>query len=143
MTPDGLDLSVAGSPEDIAACMALRWDVFVVEQHVPEADELDGLDDACVHVLARMRGNVVGAARYRVLRGVVKIQRVCVDKPIRGAGVGAALIQFICADSGARHARLSAQTDALAFYEGLGFSSTGEVYMDAGLPHQDMEKELG
>ncbi|HNP80424.1 MAG TPA: GNAT family N-acetyltransferase [Nitrospira sp.] len=42
------------------------------------------------------------------------------------------------------HARvgLSAQTHALGFYEKAGFHVVGEPFMDAGIPHRKMVKEL-
>lgn len=140
--PPDLSLRIAETPEDVAACMALRWAVFVEEQGVPPADEIDGQDDACTHVIACVGADIIGAARFRMIGDAVKIQRVCVVEAARGTGAGAAIIGFICQVSGARRAKLSAQTDALAFYEKLGFATRGDVYRDAGIPHQDMEKSL-
>ena len=139
------EIAVARTPADIAACMALRWQAFVVEQGVPEADELDGEDDACVHVLARVGGAAAGAARVRSRGEAVKIQRGCVEAARRGQGIGAALIRF-CADQGraqgAARAVLGAQVQALPFYEGLGFEAYGPVYDDAGIAHRDMALTL-
>ena len=122
--------------------MALRWAVFVEEQNVPPADELDGQDCDCIHVIARDETSVLGAARFRITDDVVKIQRVCVKAQARGQGAGAALINWICQKSGSSIARLSAQADALPFYERLGFAATGPAYLDAGIEHRDMEKPL-
>jgi len=36
---------------DIAACQAIRRAVFIEEQGVSEAEEMDGLDDDCHHYL--------------------------------------------------------------------------------------------
>ena len=134
------DIRVATSQADIAACMAVRWVVFVHEQNVPPELELDGSDEGAVHVLARDDGRVVGAARYHLTGDVVKIARVCVPAADRGRGIGADLIRFILQQTPGKAARLSAQTDALDFYRKLGFRAFGPVYDDAGIPHQDMER---
>ena len=130
----------AESDGDIAACMALRWRVFVEEQGVPEADELDGTEDGSVHLMAERDGVLLGVARYHLTGDSVKISRVCVTPEARGNGLGAALIRHVLETVPARTARLSAQTDAVAFYEALGFTARGAAYLDAGIPHRDMER---
>jgi ElaA protein len=129
--------------EDITTCRALRRVVFIEEQGVPEADEIDDKDDEAIHLLAHVDGRPVGTARLLVLGDVGKIGRVCVLPDQRGKGLGAALIhagvvQFR-AMPGITAVKLSAQTHALAFYEGLGFVAYGPEFMDAGIPHRDMK----
>lgn len=127
---------------DIATCRALRRVVFIDEQGVPEADEIDDQDEVAIHLLASAGGRPVGTARLLLKGGAGKIGRVCVLREWRGTGLGAALIRAalarLRAEPGIATAKLSAQTDALGFYEKLGFAAVGEVYMDAGIPHQDM-----
>lgn len=138
-----MDIVIAESGTDRAACLRLRHLVFVEEQGVSEEIEFDGLDDACVHVLARQDGEAVATARIKYLDGVAKIQRVCVAAPWRGTGAGAAVMDFVLAEvrrSGrARVARLGAQVHALGFYRKLGFAVVGGEYLEADIPHRDME----
>ena len=47
---------------DIAACRALRRRVFIEEQGVSEADEVDDLDGEAIHLLAVAAGRPVGTA---------------------------------------------------------------------------------
>ena len=127
---------------DIAACQALRRVVFILEQGVPEADEVDGRDDTAQHLLARLDGAPIGTARLLTEGAVGKIGRVCVLKEARGQGVGVALIRAAVAlfggVPGVKKVKLGAQTHAVGFYEALGFQAVGEVYQDAGIPHRDM-----
>lgn len=127
---------------DIATCRALRRTVFIEEQGVSEADEVDDLDDTAIHLLATMDGHAIGSARLLVLGETGKIGRVCVLREGRGTGIGAALIRAavarLRAEAGVTKAKLGAQTHALGFYAGLGFAPVGEVYLDAGIAHQDM-----
>lgn len=130
---------------DIATCRHLRRVVFIEEQGVPEADELDDKDDAAIHLLARDDGTPVGSARLLFSGTTGKIGRVCVLKSHRGTGLGAALIRAALTELRARGmttAKLVSQTHAIGFYQRLGFTPTGPEYMDAGIPHRDMTLSL-
>lgn len=132
--------------DDLSACLELRRAVFVEEQGVPEADEVDGRDAGAIHLLARMDGQPVGTARLLVLGETGKIGRVCVLAAARGRGIGAALIRAGVAEFRAmpavRQVKLSAQVQALDFYAGLGFAPVGGDYLDAGIVHRDMMMPL-
>src|SRR3990167_5094886 len=98
--------------------------------------------DITIHLLATQDGQAIGSARLLVLGETGKIGRVCVLREGRGTGIGAALIRAavarLRAEAGVTKAKLGAQTHALGFYAGLGFAPVGEVYLDAGIEHQDM-----
>mmetsp|Transcript_29712 Transcript_29712/g.58997 ORF Transcript_29712/g.58997 Transcript_29712/m.58997 type:complete len:141 (-) Transcript_29712:3255-3677(-) len=132
--------------DDLAACLALRRTVFIEEQNVSEADEVDGRDGDALHVLALVDRKALGCARILISGETAKIGRVCVLKEGRGTGLGAAII-LACLDvargqDGVTRAQLGAQTHALAFYEKLGFAAFGPIYDDAGILHRDMERAL-
>jgi predicted GNAT family N-acyltransferase len=131
---------------DIATCQALRRVVFIEEQGVPEADEVDGLDGKAIHLLALTGSVPVGTARLLVKGPVGKIGRVCVLREARGTGLGAALIlaaldELRC-QPGVTVAVLGAQSHATGFYEKLGFTVKGEEFLDAGIPHREMVLDL-
>ena len=133
--------------DDIAACRAIRHEVFVLEQAVPEAEEWDGRDAGATHLIARDdTGRAVGTARILLDGATGKITRVAVLKSARGSGIGAALIHaalsHLRATPGVRRAKLGAQTHAIGFYERLGFAAYGPEYDDAGIPHRDMAQDL-
>lgn len=132
--------------DDIAACRALRRVVFIEEQGVPEADELDDKDGEAIHLLATDAGRPVGTARLLLMGKTGKIGRVCVLKEMRGTGLGAALIRAavdrLRQIDGIATVKLGAQVHALGFYEKLGFTAFGPVYDDAGIPHRDMALTL-
>ena len=130
--------------EDLDACLGLRRTVFIEEQGVSEADEIDDLDAQALHLLAKQADRPVGTARVVFADGIAKIGRVCVLPEARGTGLGAALIRAALEASRgkAQQARLGAQTHALGFYERLGFTAFGPVYDDAGIPHRDMARDI-
>ena len=131
---------------DIATCRQLRRTVFIEEQGVAEADEVDDKDDLAIHILATLDGVPMGSARLLLSGDTGKIGRVCVLPAARGTGLGAALMQAAIAElrrqPGITRAKLGSQTHALGFYERLGFIAEGPVYDDAGIPHRDMVMAL-
>jgi ElaA protein len=131
---------------DIAACRALRRVVFIEEQGVSEADEIDDLDEAAIHLLAFLDDTPVGTARLLVDGSTGKVGRVCVLRAARGTGLGAALMRAAVdrfrAMPGVRKVKLGAQSHATGFYEALGFRVVGEPFMDAGIEHREMVLDL-
>ncbi len=130
--------------DDITTCLHLRRVVFIDEQGVPEADEIDDQDGVALHLLAQDTEVPVGTARIVIAGGTAKIGRVCVLPSHRGKGLGAALIRAALDVSRGRavRARLGAQVQALGFYQALGFTAVGPVYDDAGIDHRDMVRDL-
>lgn len=132
--------------DDLATCHALRRVVFIEEQNVDEALEVDGRDGDALHLLARLDGVPVGAARMLIVGDTAKIGRVCVLRAHRGAGIGQALmraaVEVLRARPEVRRAKLGSQAHALGFYERLGFVAVGPDYLDAGIVHRDMVLDL-
>ena len=132
--------------DDLQTCLALRRIVFIEEQAVPEADEIDVYDASAIHLLAHHAGHPVGTARIVITGATAKIGRVCVLPAARSLGIGAGLIraalQLAANVDGVQQARLGAQLHALGFYEKLGFHAVGSIYPDAGIDHRDMVHPL-
>jgi predicted GNAT family N-acyltransferase len=122
---------------------AVRLAVFVVEQNIPEEHEWDEQDAVSVHALAEDRDGVpIGCGR---LLPDGHIGRLAVLSDWRGQGVGAGLLLHLVELARERgHARvlLNAQTHAVPFYARYGFEPSGEPFMEAGIPHQEMARLL-
>lgn len=132
--------------KDMDTCRQLRRVVFIEEQGVSEADEVDDQDDVAIHLLAFAGERPVGTARMLIKRETGKIGRVCVLSEARGTGLGAKLI-LACLEElqrqpGLREAYLGSQSHATGFYEKLGFAVEGEEFLDAGIPHRHMRRPL-
>jgi ElaA protein len=135
------------SAGELEQAFAIRRAVFVREQGVSEALEIDQRDDEACHLLALRDGEPVGTLRLRWLeRGrIAKIERVAVAREGRGGGVGQALMSAALARAeaeGASEARLHAQTVAQGFYAKLGFAAFGPVFDEDGIPHIAMRRVL-
>jgi predicted GNAT family N-acyltransferase len=120
----------------------IRTAVFVREQRVPAEMEMDEHDAASVHALAYDEGRAVGTGR---LLPDGHIGRMAVLKERRALGIGRAILERLVAEArrrGMREVVLSAQTHALEFYRRHGFVAEGDVYLEAGIPHQAMRRVL-
>jgi predicted GNAT family N-acyltransferase len=139
---DEVLVAPCGFPE----AMTIRRAVFVVEQRIDEAIEIDAFDENCRHYIARQNGEAIGAARMRDYGAdTVKIERMAVLAAHRRTGVGRALLARMEADAaveGAREAVLHAQDHALGFYERCGYRTEGVGFEEAGIPHHKMRKTL-
>ena len=123
------------------AAFALRREVFVWEQKVPEEEELDSYDLTATHYVAVAEGNVVATLRLIEQPEHMKIGRVAVHQAWRGKGVARKLIEKAMADARAKGQErffLTAQSDKLGLYEKLGFVAFGPEFMDGGMPHRAM-----
>jgi predicted GNAT family N-acyltransferase len=140
-----IEVRAARDDEELGAALALRHAVFVVEQRVPVADELDGRDDGALHLVAVEDGTVVATCRLLADGATVKLSRMAVAASARRRGIASALLQEAerrVREQGAQRLALSAQTDALGLYERAGYDAYGRRFMDAGIEHLMMEKRL-
>ncbi|MCW5721428.1 MAG: GNAT family N-acetyltransferase [Devosia sp.] len=123
------------------AAFALRREVFVREQQVPEEEEHDSYDLTATHFVAVAEGEVVGTLRLIALPEHVKIGRVAVAGYWRGKGIARKMIETAMAQAraaGAERFYLTAQSDKLGLYEKLGFVAFGPEIIDGGMPHRAM-----
>lgn len=128
--------------QDQAQLHAIRREVFVQEQGVPEDLEWDGEDDRAHHWLATDNGEPVGTVR--MLRDG-HIGRMAVRKPYRSKGVGKDLLLRVIRHAKLQNLRevwLNAQLSAVGFYEQFGFVTYGPEFMDAGIAHRSMRLTL-
>ena len=151
-----IEIRLAVTPEEIEAAFAVRHDVFVSEQGVPEDLERDAQDVEADHLVAYAHGRPVGAGRLVVepagfegedaaVGPVGHLGRLAVRPDARGARLGVAMVAAIeerARERGLAVMALSSQTYAIPFYERLGYTAYGEEFDDAGLPHRWMRRPL-
>jgi predicted GNAT family N-acyltransferase len=128
--------------DDRAALRAVREQVFVHEQAVPIELEWDEFDPLCQHVVAEAAGQAIGTGR---LLPDGHIGRMAVLESWRGRGVGSAMLDALlrlARDRGIRRVRLNAQSRAVAFYRRHGFTAEGDEFIEAGITHRSMWRDL-
>lgn len=117
----------------------VREIVFIQEQLVPTELEWDGLDAESTHILSLLDdGTPVGTARL-LTNG--HIGRMAVLNPYRNYGIGSAMLNALLAYAREHQINdlfLYAQTQAVSFYEQHEFTAIGDIFIDAGIPHQKM-----
>ena len=144
-------IKILKSKEELNLGFALRIKVFVEEQKVPIELELDEKDNSenTVHVGFFDNNKLIGVARLIDLdKDVIHIGRVVIDKEYRGQGIGRELI-IGCENIAQQILKrkiiieLSAQIQAENFYKSLGYNRVNnKIYLDAGIEHVDMRKEI-
>lgn len=143
MIPTDFFVEVADYQTDLASLRQVREPVFVQEQQVPLEEEWDELDPLSRHVIARdLQGQPIGTAR---LTPKHKIGRMAVLRDWRGHGVGAAMLQALldlARSLGYKEISLNSQVDAIGFYQRFGFESCGEEFIEAGIRHRAMRKQI-
>jgi len=121
----------------------IRQRVFVQEQGVPEALEWDGLDAECRHALAQSEaGEAIGTGR---LLPDGHVGRMAVLPAWRRCGVGTALLAELLALARSRGDAcvvLHAQAYVAEFYRRAGFEVVSSEFMEAGIPHVQMQLRL-
>ena len=128
---------------------ALRKAVFVDELSISRQLEADASDAAALHAVAYNRlGQVVATGRLLadVQPGVSHIGRMAVHRVLRGGALGRQVMQTLVDAARARGDRellLNAQRSAVGFYERLGWTRRGAVFVEAGIEHQEMRLILG
>ncbi|WP_145261382.1 GNAT family N-acetyltransferase [Planctomycetes bacterium Pan216] len=146
-----LTLEWIDRPECLRHALAIRREVFIAEQAVPEEIEIDEHDAAPLtssrvrHALASILGNPAGTARMLLPSDqdqLVRVGRVAVRQPHRGQGLGTALMRFAQDEArglGYSGVTVAAQVIVRDFYERLGYVPRGEVFVEADIDHLWMD----
>ena len=140
-----MDVRPARDRSEVEQALALREQVFCVEQGVALAADRDGLDDEAIQIVAVESGRVVGTCRVLVDGGVGRLGRMAVEAASRGRGLGAAILaaaEQSARDAGARLMRLHAQRYIEDLYAAAGYAPYGEPFVEEGIEHVAMEKPL-
>ena len=137
------------SLKELYTLMALRQEVFVVEQNCPYLDA-DGKDLPAHHLLGHDdKGQLLAYSRL-LPKGVSyaaypSFGRVVTAPSIRGNGQGRILREktweWMERLYGRQDIKISAQCYLIPFYESLGFRAVGKEYLEDGIPHMGMMKD--
>lgn len=140
-----MNVKIVESEEELQQAYDIRMVVFVEEQNVPPEEEIDDLEGSAIHFIGYDHENPVAASRLRFVEEYGKLERICVLKEARGKSFGKEIIQAmekVVQEKGFKKAKLNAQTHAEGFYQKLGYHTISGEFMDAGIPHVTMIKEL-
>lgn len=131
--------------DELYQLLALRAEVFVVEQNCPYQD-VDGKDTDALHILGFKEDQLVAYARV-LEKGIsypnyASIGRIVISPSLRGQKQGHALVEYSIAtclnNFPGQSIKISAQAHLEAFYNQHAFEATGEAYLEDGIPHIGM-----
>jgi predicted GNAT family N-acyltransferase len=134
------------TPEELEVALAIRHEVFVRGQGIPEELDRDGRDRSARHVLVYSGGR--GAATGRVIvaaSGEATLARVAVIRYCRGRGLGRRVVEeleAIAKAAGATTLRLHPHHYLEAFYESLGYETVSGTDFVAGHKLITMTKRI-
>ena len=131
-----ITVNIVESKNDLHKVFDIRRVVFVEEQQVDEREEYDEFEETSKHLVAKIDGEAVGAARVRRTIKGIKLERFAVLKDARGRGVGEALVKKAlecCGDE--TDVYLHAQIQVVDFYKKFGFEAKGDEFEEAGIRH--------
>ncbi|MCL6261281.1 GNAT family N-acetyltransferase [Aquiflexum sp. TKW24L] len=134
--------------EQLDLVFAIREKVFVIEQEVDPAEEYDEFEDISIHFLVTLGDEPAGTARWRFTEKGIKLERFAVLKPMRGKGVGFALVNAVVEDiklhpdANSKKLYLHAQLDAMPLYAKFGFQKVGDMFEECNIKHFKMELYL-
>lgn len=141
----GYEVRRVRDQKEMQAALKLRYEVFCVEQGVPEHEEVDGRDPDGIHLVAVAAGRLLGTCRLLLVGRTVQFSRLAVHPAVRRRGIATALLEAAETEAlaaGARRMVLHAQTYARELYERAGYRARGGIFREAGIEHVAMEKEL-
>jgi predicted GNAT family N-acyltransferase len=149
-----LQITVARKPAEMEDALSVRRAVFIEEQGVPEAEEIDTYDGdpgqatGAVHVVAYLDEQPLATGRLLLdaLPGEnAHIGRVAVLRQHRRRGLGRTVTLALHREAQRRGygaVTVAAQLRAMPFYERLGYRAYGDVFLDAGIEHRLMDLTL-
>jgi predicted GNAT family N-acyltransferase len=140
-----MEVRPARDAAELRQALALRDDVFCGEQGVSAAAERDGRDGEALHLVAVSDGRVLGTCRLVFGPGSAFLGRLAVERDERRRGIGGAILREAAERAraaGASRIGLHAQLDVRELYAAGGYVDRGEPFVEEGIDHVTMEKQL-
>jgi predicted GNAT family N-acyltransferase len=136
-----IELSITNWTKAQSLVKPLRYQVFVIEQKVPEEMEWDEFDEIAWHAIVTADNQTIGTGRLILEDQIAKIGRMAVQSSRRNQGIGKSILNALiqtAKEKGAQELILHAQVHAIAFYAKADFEPHGPIFDEAGIPHVEM-----
>lgn len=125
---------------------ALRYRLLREPLGLQFTDAELALDQEALHVAAVSNGDVAGCVQAQPGGDSAKIRQMAVAENMQRQNIGRSLlscIETILQKQGCTYLHLDAREAAIPFYEACGYETEGELFLEKGLPHKRMHKQLG
>ena len=134
-----------GSPE-YAQELDLRWRVLRRPLGFGRDAVAFPFEAESLHLVAIEAGRVVGCVLFHPEGPATgRLFQMAVEPGRQGTGLGTRLVRALedeVTRRGFREITLHARDTAVAFYAGLGYEPSGPPYVEVGIPHQNMRRDL-
>ena len=145
MSSEQLTFIGVDAPE-YAQELDLRWRVLRRPLGLERDAVLFPFDRESLHLVAIDGGRVVGCVLFHP-EGTEsgRLFQMAVEPARQGTGLGTRLVHALEDDLAARGFRevtLHARDTAVGFYARLGYQPVGPPYVEVGIPHQNMRRDL-
>ncbi|CAH0525676.1 GNAT family N-acetyltransferase [Vibrio hippocampi] len=126
-----MEVTIGKSAELIEKAQAIRYQVFTVEQNIPNELDFDGLDSVAEHVLVTETNRSVATARLVInADGSSVMARVAVIEAYRGRGIASVVVKALieyAKKKGVSSIEIHAHSYLQNYYQRLGFEFIEEV----------------
>ncbi len=136
------------TPAQFNDAFNIRYNVFIKEQGISYDDEYDPEENKWTTYVVYHEETPVATLRVRYYKEttIFKIGRIAVLQAHRGQGIATAMINAVERNYKERLRPLTFQIGGQAylsaFYENLGYTKTGEPYIDANIEHYIFNKVI-
>ena len=145
MSSEQLTFIGVDAPE-YAQELDLRWRVLRRPLGLERDAVLFPFDRESLHLVAIDGGRVVGCVLFHPEGTETgRLFQMAVEPARQGTGLGTRLVHALEDDLAARGFRevtLHARDTAVSFYARLGYQPVGPPYVEVGIPHQNMRRDL-
>ena len=126
-----MEVIIGTSSEIIERAQAIRFQVFSVEQSIPNELDFDGLDTTSIHALVMDDNHAIATARLLIKPdGLSVMARVAVLKAYRGQGIASEVVKALvnyAEQQGVESIEIHAHSYLRNYYERFGFNFVQEV----------------
>ncbi|MBP3398707.1 MAG: GNAT family N-acetyltransferase [Erysipelotrichaceae bacterium] len=140
-----MKVKIANTQSDFFQIVRIRAEVFIREQNVDSEIEMDEKDDTAIHCLATFNNQPAGCLRILLHDNEAIVGRVAVLKKYRRHHIGKAMMNYVeTLPEVQKRGKITvhAQLTAKDFYLHCGFHEISDIYLEAGIQHVSMEKNL-
>ena len=127
----------------------IRYQVFVIEQNIPDNLEIDEYDSVAEHLVLFFNELPIGTARIFVDNtekvDTLMIGRLAILAEYRGRGLGKKMITYLITYAEKKFCKkltLHAQAQTVPFYVKLGFMADSKEFVYDGIIHRKCTKFL-
>jgi predicted GNAT family N-acyltransferase len=135
-------------PDDpaVASERELRFRILREPLGMTRAEVTFPFEEDSLHLVAERDGRVIGCVLFHPETATTgRLFQMAVDSAAQRTGLGRRLVESLEAElrrRGIVDVHLHARAEAVPFYEGLGYVTYGEPFVEIGLPHRHMRKTV-